>query len=198
MQSKFIIRPEIESLYVGLNWGATKEKGWFDGEVNISVDLDLGAFIIKNNRIVDRIFFAKSESTIANTHLSHDDNTGDLQGNDDLDNEIITVNFNSNTQDTYTIIFFIMSYTELEFGKIPYVQCRIYDGFPNEPAHVYMQKDYAVMEGFEKATSVVIGELKITTDSSTFIERGDVLYETDLRKIEVFIANKYKSPVINE
>jgi len=194
--NKIKLEDNMPAFYLGLNWGAIHEKGWFKGHETRGVDLDLGAFIIKNNKIVDRIFYAKNESkeNVISASLSVDDNTGDLNGNDYLDNEIITINFDDENDDKFSVIFFLSSYSELEFGTLPYVQCRIYDGFPNKADKIYLDIDYSKLSGFKNATSIIIARLEVHNKKKELTPLNKLLFDTDLIKIEKFIKNELLSP----
>ena len=193
MNNKIKIEESISTIYLGLNWGATKEKGWFKGHETRGVDLDLGAFIIQNNKIVDRIFYAKNESkkSVISASLSVDDNTGDLQGNDYLDNEIITIDFDDENDDEFSVIFFLISYSEMEFGSIPHVQCRIYDGFPNIANNIYLDIDYSKTPDFSNSTSLVIAKLNVVNSKKELVPINELLFDTDLHKIENIIKEKF-------
>ncbi len=191
MQNNIKISKSISTLYLGINWGATNEKGWFDGRETHGVDLDLGAFIIQNNKIIDRLFYAKNNSQgIVSANLSIDDNTGDLHGNDYLDNEIITINFDDEDDDEFSVIFFLISYSELPFGEIPYVQCRAYDGFPNKADNIYLDFDYSKMVNFKNATGMIIAQLNVLNKNKELIPFNKLLFDTDLIKIEKLIKKE--------
>jgi len=186
-----IIKNNISTLFIGLNWGAISEKGWY-GEFEMKgIDLDLGAFIIKNGKIIDRISYANTSSNkIINIEISLDDHTGDLNGNDYIDNEVVTVNFDNEIQEDFSIIFFINSYSEMEFGKIPYVENRIYDGILENPSKVYFEIDYTKNKDFINATAVIIGELVVTNESKDFYVINKFLTKSDLVRIEGFVKDE--------
>jgi len=183
----------VSSLNIGLNWGAIKEKGWFDGDETRGVDLDLGAFIIQNNKIVDRLSYANKKSEdIVSANLTIDDNTGDLEGNDFKDNEIVIIKFDDNYDDEFSVIFFLLSYSEFPFGKIPYVQCRIYDGSPNmHDNNIYLDIDYSKLSHFKEANSLLIAQINVINSNKELIIHNKLLFDINLLEIEAEIKKKY-------
>lgn len=189
MRKKIRIDDSVSSLFLGLNWGVTKEKGWFEGVIKRGVDLDLGAFVLKDGKIVDQLIYAnpncKGQGVSAS--LSMDDNTGDLYGNDKLDNETIAVNFDDTIDDSYSIVFFLMSYSEIQFGKIPYVECRFYDGFMNDASNVYMDVDYSKNKKFMDATSVLIAKLDVINSSKELVMYNEILDISEYKSLKAYI-----------
>jgi len=170
MLKKIELNKDVSSINIGLNWGAIKEKGWFDGDETKGVDLDLGAFII----------------------LTIDDNTGDLDENDFKDNEIVIIKFDDYYDDEFSVIFFLLSYSEFPFGIIPYVQCRIYDGSPNmHDNNIYLDIDYSQLSHFKEANSLIIAQINVINSNKELIIHNKLLFDTNLLEIEGEIKNNY-------
>jgi len=78
----------------------------------------------------------------------------------------------------------------LEFGVIPYVHCRIYDGFPNKANKTYLDIDYSKMDDFKNATGVIIARLDVSNTHKELISQNLLLFDSDLFEIEKFIKKR--------
>ena len=80
----------LNSFCVGANWGAIEKKGFF-GTKKVAVDLDLSAALFDSNKnLAGVVYFGELQAP--GIKHSGDDLTGDIDGDDGLDNEVIEVN----------------------------------------------------------------------------------------------------------
>ena len=85
---------KLQSICVGINWGAIEKKGWLGGVKKEAVDLDASCAIYDDNkRLLEIVYFGNLRSKDSAVMHSGDDLTGDMGGDDGLDNEVITLNF---------------------------------------------------------------------------------------------------------
>jgi len=81
----------LNRVCVGVNWGAIEKKGFF-GTKKVAVDLDASIGLFKETKeLIDVVYFGQLKSRDGSIAHSGDDRTGDLDGDDGLDNEIITI-----------------------------------------------------------------------------------------------------------
>ena len=111
----------LNNICVGVNWGAIETKGWFGSVSKEAVDLDASCALYDNSKnLLDVIYFGNLESMDASIKHSGDDVTGDLTGDDGLDNEIITVDFSKLSSNVEFVAFVLNSFRGQDFGTIPY------------------------------------------------------------------------------
>ena len=81
---------KLQNICVGINWGAIEKKGWFGGTSKEAVDLDASCALYDDNKnLLEIIYFGKLRSNDGSIAHSGDDLTGDMGGDDGLDNEIV-------------------------------------------------------------------------------------------------------------
>ena len=81
---------QLTAFCVGANWGMITTKGFFGGIKKEAVDLDLSAgFYDGNKNVQGMVYF--DELSIAGVSHSGDDLTGDADGDDGLDNEVLNI-----------------------------------------------------------------------------------------------------------
>ena len=141
---------KLTNFCVGCNWGAIIKKTFFGLSTSVvDVDLDLSCMMFDaNGNVVDHIWSplynfggklpqGKLDSNDCALHHTGDDLTGDQDGDDGLDNEIITVDLNRVSSDVNSIVFFLNIYNNNEysgdFSGIPYASIRMFEGTPERP-----------------------------------------------------------------
>lgn len=148
---------KLQSVCVGINWGAIEKKGLF-GTKKEPVDLDGSCAIFDANKtLIDTVSFRKLLSSDQAIKHSGDDLTGDLNGDDGLDNEIITVDFSRLNPKANFVAFFINSFRGQDFKDIPFASIRIYEGTPSRVQEVFAKYDIANDKAFEGSVSMVLG-----------------------------------------
>lgn len=138
---------KLTEFCVGCNWGAVIKKKFFGFSSSIvDVDLDLSCLLFDDQgKIVDHIYSplyrfgdrniglpnGKLDSIDRALHHTGDDLTGDKEGDDGLDNEIITVDLTRLNPNVNSIVFFLNVYNNKEysgdFSGIPYAYIRMFE-----------------------------------------------------------------------
>ncbi len=151
---------KLQNICVGINWGAMEKKGLFGGSSKVAVDLDASCAVYdgsKNN--IDTISFRKLRSTDQAIKHSGDDLTGDLNGDDGLDNEVITVDLSKLNPAAEYIGFFVNSFRGQDFKDIPFASIRIYEGTPTSVSEEFARYDIANDKSFEGNVTMILGVL---------------------------------------
>lgn len=148
---------KLQNICVGVNWGAIEKKGLF-GTKKEPVDLDASCAVYddKKNHI-DSVNFKKLISSDRAIKHSGDDLTGDLDGDDGLDNEVITLDFSQLTPAANHVAFFINSFRGQDFKDIPFASIRIYEGTPTKVSQEFARFDIANDASFAGNVSMVLG-----------------------------------------
>lgn len=148
---------KLQNICVGVNWGAIEKKGLF-GTKKEAVDLDASCAVYddKKNHI-DSVNFRKLISNDRAIKHSGDDLTGDLNGDDGLDNEVITLDFSQLSPAANHVAFFINSFRGQDFKDIPFASIRIYEGTPTKVSQEFARFDVANDATFAGNVSMVLG-----------------------------------------
>lgn len=175
---------------VGCNWGAIVSGGIFGfGKTVTDVDLDLSCVMFdENGNLVDHIYSplyrvdflsrygmpaGKVDSNDYALHHSGDDLKGDQDGDDGLDNEIITVDLNRVSPNVSRIFFFLNNCGKEDFSKIPYASIRMYEGTPTMVKEVFASYDVAAEPQYSGMTALVMGQLYRRNGEWKFSAIGD-------------------------
>lgn len=163
---------KLQNICVGVNWGAIEKKGLF-GTKKEAVDLDASCAIYddKKNHI-DSVNFKKLISNDRAIKHSGDDLTGDLNGDDGLDNEVITLDFSQLTPAANHVAFFINSFRGQDFKDIPFASIRIYEGTPTRVTQEFARFDIANDANFAGNVSMVLGVFYKRNDEWKFSAIG--------------------------
>ena len=112
---------KLQNNCVGINWGAIEKKGWFGGTSKEAVDLDASCGLYDDNKnLLEVIYFGNLRSKDGSIAHSGDDLTGDMGGDDGLDNEIITLDFSRLNPSVSNVAFVLNSFKGQDFGTIPF------------------------------------------------------------------------------
>ena len=149
---------DLSSFCIGANWGAIEGKGFFGGAKKVAVDLDLsvGLFDAKQN-IIDTIYFGNLNS--AGISHSGDDTTGDVDGDDGLDNEVVTINLKQIPSTVEQVVFVLNSFNGKDFATIPFASIRLYEGTPERVNDVVATYNVASDSKFAGYVSMILGKL---------------------------------------
>ena len=182
---------KLTNFCVGCNWGAIVKKSIFGLSSSVvDVDLDLSCLMFdKEGNPVDHIWSplydfrgklpqGKLDSNDHALHHTGDDLTGDQNGDDGLDNEIITVDLNKVSYNVSSIVFFLNIYNNNEysgdFSGIPYASIRMFEGTPDKaPRQVFAQYDVATKEDCVGKRGLVMGKLYRRNGEWKFAAIGD-------------------------
>ena len=140
-----------------------------------AVDLDLSCIMLDGGKeMVDYIYSPMyTKEWLAGYHLpkgklfskdgalnhSGDDLQGDADGDDGLDNEIITVNLSRVRNNIREIFFFLNNVGPEDFSQIPYASIRMYEGTPQRVDNVYAIYDVAAIPQYKDKRALVMGKL---------------------------------------
>lgn len=150
---------KLQNICVGINWGAIEKKGLFGfGKTKEAVDLDASCALFNDKKqLLDVIYFGSLKSKDGSIKHSGDDLTGDMGGDDGLDNEIITVDFSRLNPEVSHVAFVLNSFRGHDFGTIPFASIRIYEGTPTRVNEVFATYDIAHGSNFAGHVSMVMG-----------------------------------------
>ncbi|MCS6820488.1 MAG: TerD family protein [Microscillaceae bacterium] len=160
---------KLENIYVGLNWGCITRKSLF-GLVSQKETVDLDGSVAmydKQNRLVDIVYYHNLKSKDGAVRHSGDDRTGDVFGDDNLDNEIIQVKLSQVSPNIHQIVFFLNSYKGHDFRQIPYSKIRIFEGeSPRHITEIFATFNLSAEEQFKKKVAMILGKLVRKDDNS--------------------------------
>lgn len=183
---------------VGCNWGAIVKPGGFLGlgKSVQDVDLDLSCVMADaNGNLVDHIYSplyktsflsrygmppGKTDSAERALHHSGDDLKGDQNGDDSLDNEIITVDLNRVNPNVDQIFFFLNNCGREDFSQIPYASIRMYEGTPRRVKEVFASYDVAANPQYRGMTALIMGKLYRRNGEWKFSAIGDAYPDANL------------------
>lgn len=150
---------KLENICVGINWGAIEKKGLFGlSKTKEAVDLDASCALYNDaKQLTDIVYFGELRSKDGAVRHSGDDLTGDMNGNDGLDNEVISLDFTRLNPSVSYVAFVLNSFRGHDFGTIPFASIRIYEGTPSRVNEVHATYDIANGPGFAGHVSMVMG-----------------------------------------
>lgn len=167
----------LVNICVGANWGAIQKKGFFGGGKSKSVDLDASCVVLDSTGYDIGTVFFQNLNTAGISH-SGDDLVGDTDGDDGLDNEVITVNLDQVDSRAEQIFFFLNSYGGIPFDEIPFASIRIYEGTPDRVDNVFATYNIANDAQFSGKYGVILarfykrnGEWKVETIGDPIVEK---------------------------
>ena len=182
----------LQNICVGINWGAIEKKGWFGGTSKEAVDLDASCGLYDDNKnLLEVIYFGNLRSKDGSIAHSGDDLTGDMGGDDGLDNEIITLDFSRLNPSVSNVAFVLNSFKGQDFGTIPFASIRIYEGTPTRVQEVFAKYDIANDAAFAGSVSMVLGVFYKRNDEWKFNAIGTPTKDRKLEESVVTIQQNY-------
>jgi tellurium resistance protein TerZ len=182
---------KLVNLCVGVNWGAIEKKGFFSTKKE-AVDLDASCAVYdEGKRNIDTVSFRQLKSNDQAIRHSGDDLTGDLNGNDGLDNEVITVDLSRLSPSANYVAFFINSFRGQDFKDIPFASIRIYEGTPTRVNEVFAKYDIANDATFAGSVSMVLGVFYKRNGEWKFNAVGEPTTDKKLEQTIVTIQQKF-------
>jgi tellurium resistance protein TerZ len=184
---------KLQNICVGINWGAIEKKGLFGfGTIKEAVDLDASCALFNEAKLLeDLIYFGNLQSKNGAVRHSGDDLTGDMDGDDGLDNEIITLNLAGLNPSTDYVAFVLNSFRGQDFGNIPFASIRIYEGTPTRVNEVFAKFDIAHGAGFAGHVSMVMGIFYKRNGEWKFNAIGEPTTDRDLEHTVNTVMQKY-------
>ena len=204
---------KLTNFCVGVNWGAieTMKKTLFGSKKVIEdVDLDLSCIMTDGQgNLVDYIyspdyngFLQKSNMplgklTSVDGALKHsgDDRKGDFEGDDGLDNEVITVDLTRVAAKVEKIFFFINIYLNQgqthDFSKIPYAKIRMYEGTSTKVNKIHSSFDIATDASYTNKRAIIMGKLYKRNEDWKFDAIGEATEDKIFLQTIEAIKNTY-------
>jgi tellurium resistance protein TerZ len=172
-----------------------------------AVDLDLSCIMLDGGKeMVDYIYSPMyTKEWLAGYHLpkgklfskdgalnhSGDDLQGDADGDDGLDNEIITVNLSRVRNNIREIFFFLNNVGPEDFSQIPYASIRMYEGTPQRVDKVHAIYDVAAIPQYKDKRALVMGKLYRSREQWRFAAIGDAFEDRNLCETIARIIHTY-------
>ncbi|WP_394777006.1 TerD family protein [Flavobacterium sp.] len=182
---------KLVNICVGVNWGAIEKKGFF-GTKKEPVDLDASCAVYDDQKKhIDSVNFKKLISNDRAIKHSGDDLTGDLNGDDGLDNEVITLDFSQLSPAANHVAFFINSFRGQDFKDIPFASIRIYEGTPTKVSQEFARYDIANDASFAGNVSMVLGVFYKRNDDWKFSAIGVPTSDKKLEQTIVTIQQNH-------
>jgi tellurium resistance protein TerZ len=183
---------KLQNICVGVNWGAIEKKGFFGNKKLEAVDLDAScATFGADKQIFEVIYFGNLKSKNGSIKHSGDDLTGDMGGDDGLDNEVITVDLSKLPVEVEKIAFVLNSFRGHDFKTIPFASIRIYEGTPSRVNEVFATYDIANDATFAGSVSMVMGVFYKRNNDWKFNAIGESTQDKDLQGTLTTVISKY-------
>lgn len=202
---------KLTSFCVGCNWGAITKNTFFGlFSSNVDVDLDLSCLMFDSEgNPVDHIYSplyrfgdrnvglpnGKLDSIDRALHHTGDDREGDQNGDDGLDNEIITVDLNRVDAKVNQIVFFLNIYNnedfQGDFSEIPYASIRMYEGTASTVREVFASYDVATKSNCVGMRALVMGKLYRRNGEWKFAAIGDAFEDKSIVHTIVRVMKDY-------
>lgn len=190
---------KLTQFCVGCNWGAIIIPTFFGlSQKVVDVDLDLSCLMFDSEgNVCDHIYSplfrfgdrtglpnGKLDSLDKALHHTGDDTTGDQDGDDGLDNEIITVDLNRVDSKINSMVFFLNIYNNDDFrgdfSEIPYASIRMYEGTPSKVREVFASYDVATKQNCFGKRGLVMGKLYRRNGEWKFAAIGDAFEDPSI------------------
>jgi tellurium resistance protein TerZ len=183
---------KLQNLCVGVNWGAIEKTGFWGNKKMEAVDLDAScATFDDNNKALEVIYFGNLKSKNGSIKHSGDDLTGDMGGDDGLDNEVITVDLAKLPAEVSKIAFVLNSFRGHDFKTIPFASIRIYEGTPSHINEVFATYDIANDATFAGSVSMVMGVFYKRNGEWKFNAIGESTHDRELKGTLATVVSKY-------
>lgn len=182
---------KLSHICLGLNWGAIEKKGFF-GTSKESVDLDGScAMFDENKNLLEVIYFGNLKSKNSSVLHSGDDLSGDTDGDDGLDNEILSVDLAKVDSNVDQIVFILNSFQGHDFSNIPFARIRIFEGDFDKIENVVATYDIAQDSKFEGFVSMIMGKLYRRNDEWKFSAIGEPTMDSKLQESIATVKDRY-------
>jgi len=178
----------LNSFCVGANWGMIEGKGFFGGSKKIPVDLDLSAGIF-SDKGVEVVYFGNLN--FPGIKHSGDDLAGDADGDDGLDNEVISIDLSKIPEDVNQIVFLLNSYKKQDFATIPFASIRLYEGTPSRVNQVVATYNVASDAKYSGYVSMILGKLYKRNGEWKFSAIGEPTKDVDLKSTIQTVMSKF-------
>ena len=188
----------LTNMCIGINWGAidTVSKGFlgFGGgqKKKEAVDLDASCAVFdENNNLLDVIYFGQLNSKDGAIKHSGDDLTGDVDGDDGLDNEVIMVDLSRVSPNATKIAFVLNSFRGQDFATIPFATIRIYEGTPSRVDNIFATFNIAGDPKYAGYVSMIMGRLYKRNGEWKFASIGEPTRDAKLEDTLKTVVQSY-------
>ena len=181
---------KLTNFCIGANWGAISKKGFFGGDKKEAVDLDLSVGMYGSDKSLKGTVYFGNLKASGIVH-SGDDLTGDLDGDDGLDNEIITLNLKQIPKDVEQIVFVLNSYDGHDFATVPFASIRLYEGTPDKVNNIVATFDIASDSKFSGYVAMVLGKLYRRNGEWKFSAIGEPTSDKKLEQTLKSVKDKF-------
>ena len=182
----------LNEVCIGVNWGAIEKKGFFGGMKKQAVDLDASVGTFDSSKKLDQVvYFATLKAYNGAISHSGDDRTGDMDGDDGLDNEIITIKMNNLPKTVDNVAVVLNSFQGNDFKTIPFASIRLYEGTPSRVDNVIASYNIANDPKFNGSVSMVLGILYRHNDGWKFRAVGEPTADKKLEGTLQTVAAQY-------
>ena len=180
----------LNNFCVGANWGAIEKKGFFGGAKKVAVDLDLSVGMYSDSKqLVNTVYFGRlKDSGIIH---SGDDRTGDVDGDDGLDNEVISLDLNKIASNVDQVVFVLNSYDGYDFATVPFASIRLYEGTADRVNNVVATFDIASDSKFSGFVSMILGKLYRRNGEWKFSAIGEPTMDKKLEQTLDSVRTKF-------
>ncbi|BDQ27364.1 TerD family protein [Helicobacter heilmannii] len=180
---------KLSAFCVGANWGALSKKGWFGNTKTEAVDLDLSVGLFADTKFVDCVYYGKQAAS--GIKHSGDDRTGDVGGDDGLDNEVISIALDSLQPEITQLVFVLSSYTHIKFDAIPFASIRLYEGTPSQVKSIFATYNAANDAAFAGKEAMILGKLYLHNGEWKFSAIGEPTADSKLEDLLLKSVPKY-------
>lgn len=148
---------KLTNVCIGMNWGAIEKRGLF-GSNKETVDLDASCAVFdEQKKPLEVVYFGNLKSKDGSIKHSGDDLTGDMAGDDGLDNEVITIDFSKLSPAASFVAFVVNSFKGQDFATIPFASIRIYEGTPGRVDNEFAKYNIAKDPSFSGHVAMILG-----------------------------------------
>ncbi|RLA22841.1 MAG: TerD family protein [Gammaproteobacteria bacterium] len=182
----------LQKLCVGANWGAIEKKGLLGGKKMVAVDLDLSVALFDSNKILlDLVYFGQLQAKKGGIKHSGDDTEGDVDGDDGLDNEVVSIDLSAIDSNAAQVVFILNSYKNQDFKDIPFASVRIYEGTASRVDEIFATYDIANDEKFAGSVAMIMGKMYRHNGAWKFSAIGDSTKDSKLQQIVKAVQQQY-------
>lgn len=183
---------KLQSICVGVNWGAIKRKYFWENRKMEVADLDASCatFDDKNNAL-EVVYFGNLRSRNRSIMHGSDDLTSDVDNDDGLDNEVITIDLAKLPSNVFKIAFVLNSFKGYDFKAIPFASIRIYEGTPSRVNEVFATYNIVNDASFAGSVSMVMGVFSKRDGEWEFNAIGETTKDKKLKETLATVVSKY-------
>lgn len=180
----------LTSFCVGANWGMIEKRGMFGGTKKEAVDLDLSVGLFGADKQLGGVVYFGNLQLPGIRH-SGDDLTGDADGDDGLDNEVVQVNLPQIDAGVDQVVFVLNSFRGQDFATVPFASIRLYEGTPDRVNEVVATYNVAGDPKFSGYVSMILGKLYRRNGEWKFAAIGEPTQDAKLEETLRSVQQKF-------